>query len=96
MFVGHVCGVWQLRSGGRGQTLGLLSVWTVLPSLLCQCEGQYEHHSLLGIICNLITGGIPFSTISSNLLLLVAAGVEVGACAVGHPSVLSTNLALLI
>lgn len=34
--VGHVCGLWQLRSGSRGQTAGLFSVWTVLSSLLCK------------------------------------------------------------
>ena len=40
-FTGHVCGVWEFWSGSWGETIILFPVWTVLPSILCQHQGEY-------------------------------------------------------
>ena len=39
-FTGHVCGVWELWPGSWGETIILFPVWTVLPSILCQHQGE--------------------------------------------------------
>lgn len=36
---GHVCGVWEFWPWCRGPSLGLRSVWPVLPSILCWHQG---------------------------------------------------------
>lgn len=52
---GHVCGVWQFWSGARRSSVGLFSVWTMLPSLLCQRQSQYiyTHSRSQNVLCNL-------------------------------------------
>lgn len=38
---GHVCGLWKLWSWCRGPSIGLCSVWPMLPSILCGNKGTF-------------------------------------------------------